>query len=104
MQENHHNGGGSRLSTEGTRVSHGWDAGGTLMDNRRTAAVCDDAHDALTRIREAGHTATLAVHAEACGAMGCRLTEPLIRATVADTTRTLCTDHALDFAEVGGGH
>jgi len=85
-------------------VSHGWDAGGTLMDNRRTAAVCDDAHDALTRIRAGGHTATLAVHAEVCGAMGCRLTEPLIRTTVAGTTRTLCTDHALDYAEVDGGH
>ena len=74
------------------------------MDNRRTAAESDDATEVLAAVRTAGHKATLAVGAAGCGAMGCRLTEPLIRATVAGTTRTLCTDHALEYAGVDCGH
>jgi hypothetical protein len=128
MEENHHKGGGvkckglellstpdttandgisvtvSRLSTGIPLEGHPRPTRVPLMDNRRTAAESDDATEVLTAVRTAGHTATLAVGAAGCGAMGCRLTEPLIRATVDGTTRTLCTDHALEYAGVDGGH
>jgi hypothetical protein len=128
MQENHHKGGGVKckglepLSTPDTTANDGISvtvarlATGVplegharptrvpFMDNRRTAAVSDDPAEVLEQVRIAGHTATLAVGAAGCGAMGCRVTEPLVRATVDGTTRTLCTDHALEYTGVDGGH